>query len=127
MFCGSQTIATQTRPPPTALRQRFTQRAVHSSSNRVATLEQSFRAKGYSLSVARRLSRSLRPSSIILYQSRWKNFRNWCLNKNLSAMSTSRNHILEYFIYLRDFKHLSAIKSHRAAIFVDPAMGWERR
>ena len=126
VFCRSQTIATQTRSPPAALRQRITQRAVHSLSDRVATLERQFRAKGYSLSVARRLARSLRPSSLILYQCRWKNFRKWCLSKNISAMVTSPNHIMEYFIFLRDTKKLSlsSIKGYRAAISsVQPWVG----
>ena len=119
-------ITTTPGPSKTALCRCNPQRAFFSSSNRVATLERRFKARGYSSLVAKRMARSVRPSSNYLYQIRWRTFRKWCIDRKVSAADTPRNDVAEFLIHLVDAKHLSlsAVKGYRAVISsVQPWVG----
>ena len=126
VFRQTQTPSNKTRHASAALRKGHAQGYFHSSSNRLATLERKYRARGFSILASRRMARSVKPSSSALYQCRWKIFRDWCLRHDLSAASTPISKVADFFIYLKDQRSLSlsAVKGYRAVVSsVQPWVG----
>ena len=126
VFRHSSTSSSQRGSSASAAGQKVPLKSFHSCSSRLATLKRRFRAKGFSRRVSERLSSSVRQSTAHLYQSRWKCFRSWCLERKVSAACTPIPDVAEFLVFLRDNKKLSisSIRGYRSMIAsVQPAVG----
>ena len=85
--------------------------------SRVASLTKIFVAKGHSRRAAGFMVKSLRPSSINLYESHWAAFVRYCQQKSLNVFNVRSAHFSRYLVTLFDAGLLpSTIISHRTSI-----------
>lgn len=99
---ATNSIATQTAP----FRQK-SPRVVASRSDRIQTVRDLVRAKGFSRRAAEAIANCRRVSSGKLYQSKWGVFRSWCRESHTTSSKTSIQEIANFLIYLRDVRKLS--------------------
>ena len=86
-------------------------------SRRVETLRAILRAKGYSREAARMMSKSLRDSSLQVYESHWARFVAFCRSKRWHVFRVRSHHFSTYMMHLfRDGLHPSTIISHRTSV-----------
>ena len=86
-------------------------------STRVETLRAILRAKGHSREAARMMSRSLRESSLQVYESHWARFVSFCRSKRWHVYRVRSHHFSTYMIHLfRDGLLPSTIISHRTSV-----------
>lgn len=105
---ASQTTSLQEVPP----------KLVRSSSDRVQTVRNLVRAKGFSRRAAEAIARCRRESSNKLYQGKWRIFREWCRSAKVSTSATSLTEIADFLLFLRNSKKLapSTIRGYRAML-----------
>ena len=86
-------------------------------STRVETLRAILRAKGHSREAARMMSRSLRDSSLQVYESHWARFVSFCRSKRWHVFRVRSHHISTYMMHLfRDGLLLATIISHGTSV-----------
>ena len=86
-------------------------------STRVETLRAILRAKGHSREAARMMSRSLRESSLQVYESHWVRFVVFCRSKRWHVFRVRSHHFSTYMMHLfRDGLLPSTIISHRTSV-----------
>ena len=73
---------------------------------------------GYSQAVAKAIATAHRKTTRKLYDFQWQSFSNFCDSKGVVAESAELPQVAEYFVYLRNERHLkaSSIGTHLAAI-----------
>ena len=86
-------------------------------STRVETLQAIPRAKGHSREAASMMSRSLRQSSLQVYESHWSRFVVFCRSKRWHVFRVRSHHFSTYMMHLfRDGLLPSTIISHRTSV-----------
>ena len=85
-------------------------------STRVETPRAILRAKGHSREAAHMMSRSLRDSSLQVYESHWARFVSFCKSKRWNMFRVRSHHFSTYMMHLfRDRLLPATIISHRAS------------
>ena len=86
-------------------------------STRVETLRAILRAKGHSREAAHMMSRSLRDSSLQMYESHWARFVLFCRSKRSHVFRVRSHHFSTYLMHLfRDGLLPATIISHRTSV-----------
>ena len=86
-------------------------------STRLETLRAILRAKGHSRKAAHMMSRSLRDSSLQMYESHWARFVSFCRSKRWHVSRVRSHNFSTYMMHLfRDGLHPATIISHRKSV-----------
>ena len=103
---------------PSASRSQVPSGSPHATANRMETIKRFLRHRGYSSKVTDFLAGSKRPSTLVNYQHKWRQFREWCKREGHTVSNPSRRKLVEFLVFLRQEKKLSAsaIKGYRAML-----------
>ena len=88
------------------------------SSSRVAIVKRCHRARGFSDHIAERMSRAQKPSSIQVYEGKWRKFHSWCQERSIDPLDASVDQVATFLCHLHEQLHLavSTIEGYRTAI-----------
>jgi hypothetical protein len=82
----------------------------------VEALRRNFRRKGFSESVGNLLLAGNRDATHSSYESAWRNWVDWCLQRNKNPLSASLKYVLELTGLHRDRRSYSSINIHRSML-----------
>ena len=87
-------------------------------SSRVALIESAHESKGFSSTVAARMARGQKESTLLVYEGKWKIFVAWCGGRGCDPFAASISLIADFLCFLKDEKKLSlsTIEGYRSAI-----------
>ena len=86
-------------------------------ASRMEIIRQGFRGRGFSSSLVDLLVAGSRTSTLSTYESAWRNWAAWCLQRGENPLSTSLNFVLEFLAELHaSGKSYSTINVHRSMI-----------
>jgi len=86
-------------------------------SSRVEIISGFNRARGFSEQVSNRIAVPQRRSTALLYESKWKLFREWCLSKGVDPNTPSVPIIADFLLHLfNEGKATITIKGYRSAL-----------
>ena len=104
--------------PETATGEQVPSESPDAPPSRVATIRARLRQDGFSGAVARYAAAPQRRSSLRLYQSHWRTFSNWCLERDIDPSQTTVQQIADFLVYLHEEKSFapSTIANYRTSI-----------
>jgi integrase len=87
-------------------------------SSRLEIVKQSHVDRGFSTEVAERMAAAQKPSSLKVYDSKWRNFCDWCVGRQSDPLHSSAAVVADFLLHLKTEKKLavSTIEGYRTAI-----------
>ena len=87
-------------------------------STRLVSVRDNLRQKGFSEIATKHISRSVRESTSIVYDSKWTIFSDWCVGKEIDSFKISVQQLADFLVFLFQVKGLtpSTVKGYRSAI-----------
>ena len=110
--------ASQERPSTSTTLPPVSPQSPRATTSRVETVERLLRFRGYTRGVSQAVAESRRPSTTLNYQSKWKRYRQWCLDSGHSVSRPSSQKFAAFLLFLHQTCHLSAsaIKGYKAML-----------
>ena len=92
--------------------------SVASQPSRLEVIKGFHKERGFSEAVAQRLAISQRQSSVVVYESEWKVFGEWCHVKQINPVKATVQQLADFLIFLFEEKKLaiSSIQGYRSCI-----------
>jgi len=96
----------------------FPQQSRGISTPRLEAIQQAHQDSGFSEQVARRMARGQKPSTIGVYNGKWKGFSDWCDKRKADPFKATGPVVADFLCYLHQDKHLalSTIEGYKTAI-----------
>ena len=88
----------QVGSPEAAQVRSVPQSSGESSFARVASVERSLRAKGFSREVSSRIARPNRSSSLGVYESKWRVFSDWCSRRQVDPLHSNAQSVADFLL-----------------------------
>jgi hypothetical protein len=87
-------------------------------TSRVGIIKQNLLEEGFSEEVAQWAAQPQRESSLSLYESHYRTFRDWCLTRHIDLESVTIHIIADYFMFMFKIlkRQVATICSHRTAL-----------
>lgn len=111
-------IALQTRPPVTTKRGSVAPRPIGTKITRLGVIQHALRSQGFEPQVVARIATARRPSTIKVYEGKWKKFQAWCLARKLDPLTLSVPQIASFLcdLFEKDNRAPSTIKGYRSML-----------
>ena len=110
--------AAEGRPPVSISQQTETPVPTSGVSTRLEAVQRSLQERGFSQAASAQISRGLRQSSRVVYDSKWRLVSGWCEEQEVNPFEVTVPQLADFFIYLFNVKQLNprTIKGYRSAI-----------
>lgn len=114
----STQTSSQERPSTATALPSVPPQSPRATVSRVETVKRLLRFRGYSRGVSQAVAESRRNSTNLNYQSKWKTYRQWCLDAGHSVSRPSSQKFADFILFLHRTRHLSAsaIKGYKAML-----------
>lgn len=118
ILCKAASSSLEKRPSFSIQGEKSTPGSREASSSRLVAVRRSISKKGFSEQATNRISKSVRQSTGLIYDSKWSIFTSWCLSKQIDPLRISAQKLADFFIFLFEEKGYSpsTIKGYRSAI-----------
>lgn len=118
VMCETSSPSIESRSSISVQRKKVFSKPGTSSSARLVAVRRSISQKGFSQGATDRISRSVRPSTGLVYDSKWSIFSAWCFSKQIDPLRVSVQQLADFFLFLFEEKGYTpaTIKGYRSAI-----------
>lgn len=87
-------------------------------ASRLDSIRTALRSRRFSEPILERIATARRPSTLKVYEGKWKVFSNWCDRRSLDPLCLLPHHLADFFLWLFEERNLApiTIKGYRSMI-----------